>query len=161
MITSKQEFREYLLADKLALRRDRKIPRLNDLIWKYEIALRKCEYYNNCRKDILGKLWGGLHRYFRFKLGIKCGFSIPINTCGKGLCIEHMGPGVISEKATLGNNCKIHVGVNIGADARQRNAYPHIGNNVYIGPGAKIFGDITIADNIAIGANAVVNKSFL
>ncbi len=37
---------------------------------------------------------------------------------------------------------------------------PKIGNNVFIGPGAKIFGEITIADHIAIGANAVVNKSF-
>ncbi len=36
-----------------------------------------------------------------------------------------------------------------------------IGNNVYIGPGARIFGDIEIADGIAIGANAVVNRSFL
>ncbi|MDM7919729.1 MAG: hypothetical protein QUS12_11250 [Methanosarcina sp.] len=35
-----------------------------------------------------------------------------------------------------------------------------MGNNVYIGPGAKIFGDIEIADGIAIGANSVVNKSF-
>lgn len=35
-----------------------------------------------------------------------------------------------------------------------------IGKHVYIGPGAKIFGDIYIADDIAIGANAVVNKSF-
>ncbi|HMP14590.1 MAG TPA: hypothetical protein PKD70_11975, partial [Saprospiraceae bacterium] len=33
-------------------------------------------------------------------------------------------------------------------------------NNVYIGPGAKIFGAIQIADNVAIGANAVVNKTF-
>jgi serine O-acetyltransferase len=38
---------------------------------------------------------------------------------------------------------------------------PKIGNNVFIGPGAKIFGDIEIADNVAIGVNSVVNKSFL
>lgn len=36
---------------------------------------------------------------------------------------------------------------------------PQIGNDVYIGPGAVIFGDITIADGCYIGANAVVNKS--
>ena len=35
-----------------------------------------------------------------------------------------------------------------------------IGDNVWIGPGAKIFGKIFIADNIAIGANSVVNRSF-
>lgn len=52
------------------------------------------------------------------------------------------------------------MGVNIGADARMHDAAPTIGDNVYIGPGAKIFGKIQIADGIAIGANAVVNKSF-
>ena len=37
---------------------------------------------------------------------------------------------------------------------------PEIGDNCFIGPGAKIFGKIKIGDNVAIGANAVVNKSF-
>ena len=37
---------------------------------------------------------------------------------------------------------------------------PVIGNNVYISPGAKLFGGIMIGDNVIIGANAVVNKSF-
>jgi serine O-acetyltransferase len=48
--------------------------------------------------------------------------------------------------------------VNIG---EHNGGAPRIGNDVYIGPGAKLFGDIEIADNIVIGANAVVNKSFL
>jgi serine O-acetyltransferase len=50
--------------------------------------------------------------------------------------------------------------VNIGASGGRSEA-PQIGDNVYIAPGAKIYGDITIADGIAIGANAVVNDSFL
>lgn len=88
-------------------------------------------------------------------------FSIPINCVGKGLCIAHIGQIIINPYASIGENCRIHVGVNIGADARISNAVPIIGNNVYIGAGAKIFGQIEIADGIAIGANAVVNKSFL
>ncbi|WP_260267260.1 serine O-acetyltransferase [Pediococcus parvulus] len=36
---------------------------------------------------------------------------------------------------------------------------PIIGDNVYIGPGAKLFGKIHIGNNCAIGANAVVNKN--
>lgn len=62
----------------------------------------------------------------------------------------------------MGANCRLHVCVNIGmaADTREEGA-PHIGDNVYIGPGAKIFGPIEIADDIVVGANAVVNKSFL
>ena len=51
--------------------------------------------------------------------------------------------------------------MNIGAEAGESTAEnPIIGNNVYIGPGAKIYGNIRIADNIAIGANSVVNRSF-
>lgn len=50
--------------------------------------------------------------------------------------------------------------VNIGANGGSDKA-PIIGDNVYIGPGAVIYGDITIADGCYIGANSVVNKSFL
>ena len=48
------------------------------------------------------------------------------------------------------------MGVNIGA---HHDKAPRIGNNVYIGLGAIIFGDIEIVDNVSIGANATVNKS--
>jgi serine O-acetyltransferase len=47
--------------------------------------------------------------------------------------------------------------VNIGSTNGSK--APKLGNNVFIGTGAKIIGDITIADNVAIGANAVVVKS--
>ena len=79
---------------------------------------------------------------------------------GPGLCLAHIGPIIISPYAKIGENCRIHVGVNIGADARNSRCAQQIGNRVYIGPGAKIFGDILIADEIAVGANAVVTKSF-
>ena len=162
MISSKTDLREYLEADKRALSRTKAYPAINDYIWKYEILLRKCEYYHNLeKKSIIKKLWGGVIRYRRSSLGAMCGFSIPVNTVGKGLCIAHIGPIIISQYARIGDNCRIHVGVNIGADARKSCVAPRIGNNVYIAPGAKIFGDVEIADNIAIGANAVVNKSFL
>jgi serine O-acetyltransferase len=57
-------------------------------------------------------------------------------------------------------NCRIYVCTSIGNKAGHRDLAPIIGNNVYIRPGAKIFGDIKIADGIAIGANSVVDKSF-
>jgi len=50
--------------------------------------------------------------------------------------------------------------VNIGTAAGQSEAAPTIGDNCYIGPGAKLFGPIEIGSNTAIGANAVVNRSF-
>lgn len=90
---------------------------------------------------------------------MKCGFTIPSNTCGKGLTLAHFGTVIISSKAHLGDYCRIHACVNIGEDSRTGEA-PTIGHHVFISPGAKIFGPIVIGDWTAIGANAVVNKSF-
>lgn len=91
MIQNKQDLKEYLEADKRSLGRNRKRPAINDVIWKYEILLRKCEYYQNCRHSFTGKLIGKLYKYLRFRLELKCNFSIPLNTCGKGLFIAHVG----------------------------------------------------------------------
>lgn len=90
---------------------------------------------------------------------MKLGFSIPINVFGPGLSIAHYGTIVVSQYASVGSNCRLHVGVNIGANGG-KNCAPTIGDNVYIGPGAILFGDITIADGAFIGANSTVNKSF-
>ena len=159
MITNKTELYEYLKADKVALRRTGRSPKLTDYIWRYEILLRKCEYYHNTNTSKLHPMYL-LARYKRAKLGALCGFSIPVNVADKGLSLVHIGDVVVSEYAKIGKNCRIHVGVNIGADARIPDAAPVIGDCVYIGPGAKLFGQISIADRIAVGANAVVTKSF-
>lgn len=160
MINTKSELIEYLEADKAALGRKQKHPSLFDVVWQYEISLRYCEYYSN-KKGLLAKFFGFYWRYKRYCLGLKCCFDIPLNTCGGGLCLSHIGPVIISKYAKIGSNCRIHAGVNIGADFRNSNAAPIIGDRVYIGPGAKIFGNVRIADGIAIGANAVVCKDFL
>lgn len=94
---------------------------------------------------------------------MKFNFSIPINVFGPGLCICHVGTLIVNGNAKVGSNCRIHAGVNIGNSASLDKGWvpdntPTIGNNVYIGPGAKLFGKIKIGDNVAIGANAVVNK---
>lgn len=60
---------------------------------------------------------------------------------------------MVNKATEIGKNCRIHVGVNIG----NQNGTPVIGDNVYIGPGVKMFGPITIGNNVTIGANAVVN----
>ena len=77
---------------------------------------------------------------------------------GPGLSIAHYGTIVVNDAARVGKNCRIHEGVNIGATNGSLRA-PQIGDNVFIGTGAKIIGDLTIADDVAIGANAVVVKS--
>lgn len=157
MKKNKEALRYYLECDRIALNRiipHRKILRFfrlrNDPIWRYEIIMRKLRFCNNPVR----KLW---LRYQYKRLGLKLGFTIPHNVFGPGLGIVHYGTIIVSEGAHIGENCRIHADVNIGANAGSSVA-AQIGNNVYIGPGAKIVGEVTIGDNAVIGANAVVTK---
>lgn len=161
MITSRDEYKFYLEADRLALGKKRKRPRIiGDEVWVFQRLLRELEYYKNCKKSILLKPY---YYYLGLKfhlMSILLGFSIPLNVFGPGLSIGHRGTIVVNYNAKIGSNCRIHVDVSIGTKAGYENLAPSIGDNVYIGPGAKIFGPINIADGIAIGSNSVVNKSF-
>ena len=76
------------------------------------------------------------------------------------MSIAHHGTIVINGGAIIGANCRLHACVNIGTEAGYGDKAPNIGDNCYIGPGVKIYGNISIANGTAIGANAVVNKSF-
>lgn len=131
---------------------------IKDPIWKYERLLRKCEYLHNTKKYRYNPAYL-INKYRLRRLGIKLGFSISENCFDQGLSIAHYGSIVVNPNAKIGKNCRIHVGTNIGASATS-DLCPTIGDNVYIGPGAKLFGGIKIGDNTVIGANAVVNKSF-
>ena len=125
-------------------------------VWKFEIALRYMEFYTNTNaRNIFRIYW----KWKYHSLGIKLGFHIPPNVCGKGLKISHTGCIVINDKAKIGNNCILQQCINIGRN-HEEDDVPEIGDNVYIGPGAKLFGKIQIADGCAIGAGAVVTKSF-
>ena len=160
MITSYEDYKYYLEADRLALEVKRKNPAcVGDEIWKFERLLRKTEYYNNCKRSFFWKPYLLFLKYLFNRRSIMLGFSIPLNVFGPGLSIAHRGTIVINSGAKIGDNCRIHVCVNIGTQAGHDSKAPSIGNNVYIGPGAKIYGDIAIADDIAIGANACVNRS--
>ena len=157
-IASPQELRDYLEADRAALGKHYLSPKLfGDEIWKFQIALRKSEYYE--KRGGLDRLRFAWYRLRAHRLGVSLGYSIPRNVIGPGLCLAHYGSIVVSEKARIGSNCRIHSCVNIGV-AHGGDVSATIGDNVYIGPGAKLFGAIVIADNCTIGANAVVNKSF-
>lgn len=166
MIKSKADYYNYLEQDKKALVKEPKS--FEDRIigylspnpnYTFQKRLRKLEYYTNCKNKGIYKLYVIYLRYKFKKISIKLGFSIPLNVFGPGLSIVHYGTIVVNNRARIGKNCRIHACVNIGASGGQK-AAPQIGDNVYIAPGAKIFGDIKIPNNTAIGANAVVNKSF-
>ena len=96
-------------------------------------------------------------RHYKYKFTI----CIPDRTIiGKGFYIGHFGNIFVSPKAVLGENCNISQGVTIGQVSKGINqGAPIIGDNVYIGPGAKIIGNVLIGKNVAIGANAVVTKN--
>ena len=160
MIRSKKDYIEYLEADRLALGRKGNCPPFfGDEVWKFQRSLRALEYYTNC-KSSLARLIHPFIKYRYHSLALKCNFSIPPNVFGPGLSIAHRGTIVVNGKARVGKNCRINASTNIGASGGVSDSVPTIGDNVYIGPGAKIFGKIEIADNIAIGANAVVCHSF-
>lgn len=161
MIQSKKELEIYLEADRIALGYTKKTPRfIHDIVWKFQILLRKCEYYINCRHDIIGKILLKILKIRYVLLSQKLGFSIPFNVFGPGLSIAHYGMLVVHSNAKIGKNCRIHEGVTIGATGGNDCA-ADIGDNVFIGTGAKILGGIKIADGVAIGANAVVVKDIL
>jgi serine O-acetyltransferase len=165
-IQSKQDYLFYLDADGIALKipddtKGRLRARIFNQIWKYERILRRAEYFTNCHK---GTIWLPLVFLMQYRLsryGFKLGFEIPVNSFGAGLSIAHHGMITVNGHVRVGENCRLHNGVTIGTEAGYSDRCPTIGDNVFIAPGVQIFGSITIANGIAIGANSVVNKSFL
>ena len=90
----------------------------------------------------------------------KIGIEIhPGATIGKNLFIDHGTGIVIGETTIIKDNVTIYHGVTLGGRGLDKGKrHPTIGNNVIIGCGAKILGNINIGDNVKIGANAVVLK---
>lgn len=162
MIRSRSDMDVYREADRIALRRVVSINLAYDEVWIFQRLLRRVEYLMNCRKgkDVIGSV---LYKFYSLRFhrqSVRCGFDIPPNTFGPGLSIAHRGTIVVHPDARIGSNCRIHVDVVIGTRPGPVDVVPTIGDNCYIGPGAKLFGDIVIGPNVAIGANAVVNTSF-
>lgn len=73
---------------------------------------------------------------------------------GPGLYIGHFGGITVGPGVVVGENCNLSQGVTLG----DHGGSPVIGDCVYVAPGAKVFGAIVVGDNVAIGANAVVNR---
>lgn len=74
---------------------------------------------------------------------------------GNNIILPHFGLGVVIHPRTkIGDNCKIFQQVTIGC--RNGEGPPILGDNVYIGSGAKVLGNIRIGNNVKIGANAVI-----
>lgn len=134
------------------------------MVKKYLLYLRLCEYTKTkIEMGISGKcIYSVAYILLKRKLNnmaIKLGIHIPEFTCEKGLTIFHSGGGiVIHPDARIGKGCQFHGNNCIGNNGR-REKCPIVGNNVEMGVGAKIIGDVLIADSVVVGAGAVVVHS--
>jgi serine O-acetyltransferase len=134
-----------------------------DPLMRFLLLQRLLEYVLNTRKPAIVAL--PVRLWYR-RLSLRLGFSLGPNIFGPGLAIVHHGLLIIDPTTRIGKNCRIHMGVHIGGAAQfvepgtESQYSPRIGDNVYIGPGAKIYGPVRIGNNCTIGANAVVTRSF-
>ena len=93
----------------------------------------------------------------RFLTGIEIH---PGATIGKGLFIDHGMGVVIGETTIIGENVTLFQGVTLGGTGKEHGKrHPTLGDNIVVGTGAKILGNIEVGSNSYIGANAVVLKS--
>lgn len=118
------------------------------------ILLYRLEHHVQNRK-CLGLLIGGVSRLMSTHYNVYISSTAEI---GKGFCMPHCFSIIISH-CHIGENVTVMQQVTIGSSrGGKRPGYPTIGNNVFIGCGAKILGNIHIGNNAVIGANAVVTK---
>lgn len=158
IIRSKKDLKDWLLYERKKYKNVTPFYNLfciteDDFIWKYQKHLRKTEYFLNTNKNVRYLI----SRSFLYRLQAKFGMKIKPNSCGKGLHIMHLGS--ILTNGDIGEDCAIHINVSVVSGGRDKGV-PVIGNNVVIGVGAVVLGGVQLADGIAIGANALVNKSF-
>ncbi len=125
---------------------------------KYLRYLRKEEKYMFTRPAKLLAFW---YRGKKNRLGSRLGFIISAGCFGEGLVIEHYGSIIVNPKSRIGRDCKIHGNCCIGSTGGYPDDSPVIGDHVDIGQNAQILGGIRIADNVKIGAGAVVVKDVL
>ena len=126
--------------------------------FKYSFWMRTCSYLQSHMgfRFFLFPLAWIILQHLEYKLGISISYQTQI---GSGFYIGHFGGIVVNQYAIIGKNCNLSHQVTLGKSNRGlRKGYPVIGDNVYIGPGAKIIGKVNIGNNVAIGANCVVTK---
>jgi len=114
--------------------------------WRYRV-----------RPILLRKFFSLVYKVLYKMTQIMTGIELPCEVeIGRNFVIDHFGGIVVSGYARFGDNCRIRNGVVVGLKNIEDACAPTIGNNVDIGAGAKLLGNIKIGNNVVIGANAVV-----
>jgi len=84
----------------------------------------------------------------------------PAARIGRGLFIDHGMAAVIGETTEIGDDCTLYQGVTLGGTGKETGKrHPTLGNNVVVGVGASLLGNIVIGDNALVGAGSVVIRS--
>ena len=125
------------------------------LIWKYQKRLRKWEYHLNNNH----KLRTLFCAFFTKKLGLKLGFLINPNCFDVGLKIMHIGSITINANSRIGKDCSIHINTALVATGGNSDS-PTVGDKCVFGIGSILIGGIHLGNEVAVGAGAVVTKSF-
>ena len=135
------------------------------MIWKAVKRLRIYEYRCSRRDESKNPIIAHI-RAFRVKIADrklnkaceKVDVELTPNMIGKNIRICHDNVVLFGK---VGENCTFH-GNNVVGNKRTgvSTEIPILGNNVDVGFGATIIGNVEIADNCVIGAGAVVTKSF-
>ncbi|MDF1852674.1 MAG: hypothetical protein P1U85_17690 [Verrucomicrobiales bacterium] len=132
--------------------------------WRYEagfrhtVFMRLTGHFHSHRATRFGVYH--LFAFFYHRMCIRYGVHIPFSAnIGGGLYLPHALNIVVNKACRLGEDCNLSQGVTLGiANRGERAGTPTIGDRVYIGPGAVVFGAITVENDSAIGANCVVTK---
>jgi serine O-acetyltransferase len=119
----------------------------------HALAFHRFAYWlhKSCNLHFLARLISHIARFFT-------GIEIhPAATIGRGFFIDHGMGVVIGETAEIGEDVTIYQGVTLGGTGKERGKrHPTIEDNVVIGAGAKILGNITIGAGSRIGSGSVV-----
>ena len=162
-ITSKKQLDFFIAADRminrgnfhLLLSEHIKHIFMPDNIMNYLIAMRKTSFYNYKKGKGINSKLKYLYYHRRYcRLGEKLGFSIGYNVFGYGLRIPHYGTIVVGGSNRIGNYAVLHTSICISNNGKD------IGDGLYCSTGAKITSPLTLGNNISIGANSLVNKSY-
>jgi len=163
MIRTKYDLKAYIKAD--FERQNMKHPFLASLTYgehaitrKYLGTLRKLEFYQNNKKNLIYKLLYAFYFLKYRKNCLKYGIYIFPNTIGPGLLLPHPGFVRVDSLATIGSNCTILPMVLLGKKNPGVQGKIEIGDNCYISTGVTILGPVKIGNNVTIGAGAVVTK---
>ena len=158
VIRSKKELSFYLKADRMMNRgvfvfslKDRiKNMFLPDDIISYLSYMRKVSYYKYKGNKVL-YIWY-LRKYIL--KGRKLGFSIGEDSLGYGAVLPHIGTIIVGDSPRIGNYAVLHTSTCISNNKKV------IGDGLYLSTGSIITSEIVLGNNIMVGANSLVNKSY-